>query len=314
MTLLTMTTRNYKQDQPKKNVPVLKCFMCNKKYRSEERRKKHVEQSHYFDTQFRNEYKFDEITRAHICDLAVKYFEAITSGITYEFLGTTANQERFTQRLLNSNILHNCDWSRALDDLQRFFNIGIPYYDTNFCPNLLIDFLWHALMQDKELYTQLCQKTVGQVVPHCAETRSEDIDQLRYTYFKEVYQHRYKVKPYLPEGASVTGDVATDLAAQAQKERQKHQNRIDAEKRRTEDYMRKQEEYKLEQEKKRIKRQKILDEFCTKVGIDISWAQYYDWYEEAYRRTGYVGEKLKRYVARLTKTHNEKYDMMGSTC
>lgn len=329
-----MSGRNYKQQPSNKAAASLKCFMCNKKYRSEERRKKHVEQVHYHETRNANWYKFDEVTRARICDLAIEYLKGIVSGQTYECLGTVANQQRFTQRLLSSNILKLCDWNRALDDLQRFFNLGIPYYDTNFCPNLLIDFLWHALMLDDKLYTQLCQSTIGYNVPHCAEERTEESDQLRYAYFNEVYRHRYGSDPYLPNSNSINNIVNTsistilmqflstsdndvviaNLTAQAQKERQIHQDRLDAEKLHEEEYLRRQEQIRQQREQKLERQGKILDEFCAETCVSINWYQYDTWYKDTYRRTGYVGDDLKNEVNRLIRAHEATRDRRGSTC
>lgn len=129
--------------------------------------KGHIEQCHPYLTKFENYYKIDNRERAQIYELAGLYIielEKIKNGyddgsyrgevsaknLLPQYYGKEIPQEDmeriiqaqslFAKRLLKKN-LHLCDWNLIMNDLENFFNCGIPYYDTNFCPTLSIDFL-----------------------------------------------------------------------------------------------------------------------------------------------------------------------------
>lgn len=215
-----VTMRNYNTNPVNKKVfkeNLLKCPACNKKYKSETKRQQHVEKCHYYDTRNDNQFKLTSDIRAQIFDLAASYVvelyeirrdenygESFAKNLLPQLYGESikqndllrimAAQKSFANNLLDQNLL-SCNWSFVMDDLERFFNLGLPYYDTNFCPTLAIDFLWHAMMQRPELYVEICKKSCIDIMPHCNNYRSDETDAQRHEYFLKVFSHRFNKMP-----------------------------------------------------------------------------------------------------------------------
>lgn len=72
-----------------------------------------------------------------------------------ELLRISVAQFNFAKRIFTV-FDESCDWTKVMKDLKSFFEMGLPYYDTNFCPTILVDLLLHSLMQDNKLYTRIC--------------------------------------------------------------------------------------------------------------------------------------------------------------
>lgn len=215
--------RNYNnKPQNKKNQPLLCCPVCNKKYRSEQKRQQHVEKFHYYKTRNSNNYKFDHNLKAQIYDSAIMYVGELDKIINCHknniYYGETsaknllpqlygkdvspdelkrimAAQLTFAERIQQEN-LTMCDWKVVMEDLEHFLNLGMPFYDTNFCPTMPIDFLWHALMQCPELYVEVCKKSCRVIIPHCNNERPDSEDARRYMYFLDLFKHRFGREPY----------------------------------------------------------------------------------------------------------------------
>lgn len=207
-----------------------KCPGCNKKYKSEKKCQEHVTQHHYYLTRHSNHFAIDQSLKALIYDLAKNYImvlyrinssdenvisdeetkcakkllpqlhdQVIDDGPLTRII---VAQKTFVKRLFSENLL-TVDWALVMDDLEAFFCLGLPHYDTNFCPTILIDFLWHAAMQDFDLYTKLCRQSCVEIMPHCNNERSPDEDQKRHEYFLAVFKQRFRREPYIPRISDV---------------------------------------------------------------------------------------------------------------
>jgi hypothetical protein len=229
-------------------------------------------------------------------------------------------QFAFARKLYAGNLFKNYPWNLALVDLQLFFNLGLPYYDTNFNPNLQVDFMWHALMQDPALYRQVCRKSIGELVPHCVEARTEQDDIDRYNYFVELFGYRFGRKPHIhavlgpptKTFAQLADETTCEMEKLAAKERAANEERQKADIAWREAAIARREAAEkadivrreaLEMEKKEA------DKFC-KWNITI-WEklQYY----RAHKKTGLKGCALERYV-REEKEKEEKKVRYGSSC
>lgn len=197
--------------------------------------------------------------------------------------------EKFLTRFPNET---KVDWQLAMKDLEGFFQLGLPYQDTNFCPSLMIDFMWHSLMQTPELYEQICSKSTGHLVPHCVSARSDEEDEERYQYFLDVFKHRHG-RDVVQTSTLHVGDALKSLQ---QKEQniidQEKQQRIELELKEAETRRRREEEFK----KKREMQHKEMKEFSEKMCVSVSnWFQYQSYYIPAANQ-GLRGQQLENCV------------------
>lgn len=241
--------RHYIGQFPPPPPVVHNCPECRRKFKTESKLQIHVEQRHYYKTQTTpTYYQFngDEQRRVLMAaqnyrimlqgNQAIPYHALLPQGgtVTPEFVEL---QETFRQRILNA--IDRFDWLAIVKDFERFLNMGIPYYDTNFCPSLPIDFLWHAVMViEPQWYHELCQKCCGRLIPHCAELRTEEQDQKRFAYFREVYKHLYHVDITVSDGAKmIPNSIMTSLDALDRRKREEDEQeakRVDKIRRREE--------------------------------------------------------------------------------
>ena len=297
--------RNYSKPTNKVKAE-LKCQICNKKYKKELKRQQHVEKEHYYETRYNNNFKLNHETRAMIYASAATYIEALYSlkepydGESYaknllpqnpnetDLTQITLTQFNFAKKLLQENLL--CDWHAVMDDLERFFNLGLPYYDTNFCPSLAIDFLWHALMQLPDLYNHVCKKSCVEIMPHCHQEHAQD--DKRYDYFVNVFQYRFHTLPTpLPSFTNVYS--CSDVV-------QLFNDLHDQELKYIEEAFFKEEKEKSDAiEKQQLshkQRQTNLGIWSMQMKIPSSFIDQYTYYcREGYEK-GYVGEALICYV------------------
>lgn len=181
--------RSYTSVQPNPDVKAksvrFNCPECKKNYVKEAKLKAHIEKMHYLCTRDSNRYYLDLEDEIKIYTAASDYLHDILAGCTFPVLG--GDQERFLARLKETRVLIGCDWRRVFRDFKAFINMGLPYYDTNFCPTLLIDFMWHAVMAKGHIVLK---------IPHCAKDRTPEEDHLRYLYFCQVFKHQTGREPY----------------------------------------------------------------------------------------------------------------------
>ena len=290
---------------------------CNRKYSHTDRLKRHIETDHFYETRSRNYICFTYEIKSKIYKLASEYVKVlykISKSDTPDEYGKYSAikllphekiddnelarivqaQVTFSKRLFQMCDLEKCDWERVIGDLESFFRLGLPYYDTNFCPTLLIDFLWHALMQNPELYSKVCEKSCGEIMPHCKIERSEDEDKARYEYFLRVFKKKYGdlYFPPAPERTRTPGDInkiQETLAKLSLQEETKRLEKIEK--------IEKEEERRLEEYK--IKRKKELEEmrlFSKKANVNVNDYWDYETYYLHYYQQGLVGEQLEKYV------------------
>ena len=345
--------RNY-NSEPKNNKfdknSLLKCQIpsCNKKYRTEKKRQQHVEKSHFYETIGRNRFKFDNNIKAQIYELAASYIEELdeirncfknnvyygessAKNLLPQLQGTEIDpidlkrimtaQVTFAERLLKENLLA-CDWSSVMNDFECFFQMGLPYYDTNFCPTLPIDFLWHATMQNPDLYIDICKKSTFLVIPHCSNERTEDEDMKRYMYFLDVFQHCFNKLPYqLPSQNIIThsdpiAEIKQTFINLRDKELTEIENlRIQKEERirRHEEQIRRQIEEEKEEKRrqeeeirrKKEKREALIKKISKNVNVNLEGLFFgeIEYYLDGYNK-GLRTQALKDYV----KKKNEKHE------
>jgi hypothetical protein len=97
------------------------------------------------------------------------------------------------ERLKETRVLIGCDWRQVFRDFYTFITMGLPYYDTNFCPTLLIDFMWHAVMVKGHITLD---------IPHCAKERTPEEDHRRHLYFCDVFKAVTGRNPYTGSGST----------------------------------------------------------------------------------------------------------------
>ena len=207
---------------------------CNRKYKKEEKLIQHVENVHYHSTIMRNWKTFSNYEKSKIYELAADYIQILydiqdyeSEDVLKEIDGSTFNTRgkfiksstkllpqnspqsisrdeliricdahcRFAKRIIGSGFFSDLDnVEKVVGDLQLFFNLGLPYYDTNFCPTLFIDFYWHVIMQDSDFYLEVCEKFIGKIIPHCV-SRDEEENIKRHEYFCDLFEYHFHQLP-----------------------------------------------------------------------------------------------------------------------
>lgn len=285
---------------------------CNRKYKTQRKLQQHIDKTHRYDTRNSNYYVFDDETKMEIYQLAAAYMLLIEEGhvtdptVIKNLLPThhdPAPDVLETMKELHIEFAHTiktrtsdqdekASWDAVMMDFQRFFNLGLPYNDTNFCPSLEVDFLWHAIMQKPSFYEKICKLSVGELIPHCAKFRSEEEDRSRYQFYLDVMQKRYPNRKITM--ATPNRQVFLDKYCEL-KDRQ----------RRDEEWW---QAWKAQS-------QKELVDFCTKAGITltdhvkINYTKYRDIYENY---AGYTGDKLVQTVT--TVLEKEWRERPASRC
>jgi len=285
--------------------PALK---CRKKYKTEEKLKKHVEIAHYYETRnYRPSFWFTKEQKIKIYTLAKDYAkllyglyigspEALIEELTQSSINLLPQhwgvpvEQREIERMSRAQIafaknffsfdLSKCDWEMVMEDLKCFFALGLPYYDTNFCPSIFIDFLWHSCMQDQMFYTEICKENLayGELIPHCIER--EDMENKRFSYFLEVFSRRYGRLPYNPPGDQ---DRLLDVEPSLEK-------LIDDLDKPIREFEKQEQEKRIEEELKK----EILSVLAKEIGCEISsHDQNYYYY---YYKKGYRGKDIKKKV------------------
>ena len=239
------SNRNYsvKPKEQRETILLHGCGLCNKKYKTEPKLKEHVEKQHYYATVGRN---YAEISAARIFSLAETYAKTIqhinslgldeylSDDVLMSQVGLLLPHKEnidvadrdiiakahytFVKSIYANKILERCNWRLVLDDFRDFIRLGTPYYDTNFCPSMPIDFLWHAAMQDPVFYKKLSFSAIGKILPHCQKVRSEEEDDARYKYFCDVFTHVYRRAPYVPGADTNTSVNFSILAREAEEQ------------------------------------------------------------------------------------------------
>lgn len=348
----TNLRRNYKTVATTKRIKIrLECMVsgCSRKYQSEKTLKKHIETKHPYSTRKSSSGGFSFETKAKIYKLASSYtkilqrigkmdkqtvIDAVKTNSddemilcaqkllpqkskqdtdTQELVRIAVAQHTFAQRMFDDNLFSECDWKRVMADFECFLNLGLPYYDTNFCPTLLIDFLWHSLMQDADFYTEICVSMCGEIVPHCDLVRSDAEDENRHQYFLQVFRHRFGRDVFLP-GMSLFDRPNIDKIGQhfdelaltehnlkATKEREKREDEA-LEKKAIQATM-----YRINKENQRQER--VLERFFELTDVRVSsWYMYTNYYAPAYK-LGLRGSMLTARVS-LDMSRYRK----GSSC
>lgn len=277
---------------------------CNKKYKKKEKLKDHVETVHYYETRNRvGSFSLSQEQKIKIYTLAKDYAKLLygfseypAETLTEELKQSSTNllpqywcssvEQKEIERISHAQLvfaknffsldLSSCDWEKVMTDLTDFFALGLPYYDTNFCPSIFIDFLWHACMQDRVFYTEICAKAVGELIPHCIE-REEDLENKRFSYFLEIFSKRYGRSPYNPMANENPENVKTPL-----------EKIIDGLDKPIREFQRQEEEKKKADELKK----EILSAIAKEIGCEVPSYHEYD-YCNIYKR-GYRGKDIQK--------------------
>jgi len=239
---LAKTRYDFQAENPKRKKEIVGCPVpkCPKKYQSEKKLIQHVAEVHPYETRKSNFLQFTLEETGKIWRLVLDYFsemEKIRDGmldgsytgevsaknllpqlygreISQEDLSRiTTAQQSFVRNFFRLD-LSACDWKRVMKDFDLFFNMGLPYFDSNFCPTLLIDFFWHSLMQNPDLYRKICFRRLEEIIPHCQEERSEEEESKRYDYFTKVFLYKFSRLPYTPDREAERGSTNPDREAE----------------------------------------------------------------------------------------------------
>lgn len=286
------TGRDYSKTKSKGAVPQIACPIrsCNKKYTREEKLKKHIEKDHFFETRNSNNFRLGLDYKIEIAALLKKYIAELVTlanggtvdakNLSHIYPNTPPEEAaklhyEFAVKVCSKTILEVCNWEIAFDDFAAFLRMGLPYYDTNFCPTLIIDIVWHATMTSPRLYEELCSKTVKSKVPHCHHPRTLEEDRLRHEYFLEVFRRKWWEPHCPPFQDSPVEEVNLDLIC----------SNLDEEIERCKAIMKKHTEEKEKRERKmredsernqaeRVRKRVAVTAFAKKHGIQLP--EYYD--------------------------------------
>lgn len=170
------------------------CPKCNKKYKTADKFEKHVDENHPFLTFDKNSAKLSLEDKFYLLDCFEEYSNVlimVPDDTNIQFINAsqkllpgilepspdevkrmTENHIVFRQRIIESQLLAKMLSSEiniflAFDEFERFLNLGKPWKGGNFCPSLIIDLIWHSAMMNTEKYTDICERFVKRILPHC---------------------------------------------------------------------------------------------------------------------------------------------------
>lgn len=148
----------------------------------------------------------DDDDRIHILGLVLMYGDmmaALDQGTPPWWLyrgrapeASRANHAAFVDKV--RPLLPRIDWLQAVDDFERFLRLAPPAADTNHCPTLTIDVVWHAVLADDGFYARLCAKLGVAAPPHCVHDRSAAEDAARFGVFLRAFEREYGRQPHCP--------------------------------------------------------------------------------------------------------------------
>ncbi len=215
--------RDYSLTDPLK--PLVLCELCHRNFKSPKKHKRHIELDHRFCTRHCNPFSFTLEEKARVYWLMAEYVYSINqlyhedfqvaSFTTINLLPQFHDQDIPSQDFARIKVLHKefirrfafnyghveMEWERAVEDFECYLSCGLPHFDTNFNPTLIMDLVWHSVMQDWVFYVRICERAYGKgiILPHCTEMRPIMEDTQRGKYFEDVFKYKFRRYPYHPD-------------------------------------------------------------------------------------------------------------------
>ena len=95
-------------------------------------------------------------------------------------------------------MLHCDNFEIIMEELECFLKMGKPWRGGNFCPSLLIDFIWYCTMMNHQFYGKICRLFFsGALLSHCLPENENK--QTRYIEFCKIFKGMYHCDPLLIE-------------------------------------------------------------------------------------------------------------------
>lgn len=185
------------------------CHWCNKKYKRMDKIEEHVPKAHPFMTLRSNSHKFTAEERLWLLNCMSNYFE-ILEGIMVnpeldyfvdatKKIGATAEGHReFQRKAKESGLLFRLQSDpqnlfKAITQFEMFLNLGITWRGDNFCPSMIIDFVWHSAMLQPGKYSDLCIRFFAcKMLSHCLP-ENIGLEEKRFAEFEAQFRHHHKV-------------------------------------------------------------------------------------------------------------------------
>lgn len=294
---------------------------CNRKYKQHSSLKKHILKIHPLETRTLKGFALQTESRIALlrhCIAYAKKIQNLRRQWTHDELvrllphlqipskNDLERVERahnaFQTRVIQARLLSQTNWERALSDFQVFLNLGLPYYDDNFCPTLAVDFVWHAVMMEAPIqYQAMCVQACGRIIPHCARDRTKKEDEERFVYYLKCVP----VQPHVPgDGSSA---LYLEQALMREELRQK-EALLEKEKRF--------EQERLEQEAWKVREmeeQAELKRFHDETGL--FWIRTYGDYAYYYKEAFDQGDRDAVLLnAAAIKRGSQRRESMASSC
>lgn len=166
---------------------------------------------------------------------------------------------------------------RVCDEFAWFLNLGTMWTGDNFCPTMLIDFVWHAAMLDPDGYRRLCQDFLGRLLPHSLPHNEAPESQApRYQQFVKQFRHWHGRMPLQPDDLiqsppSAKYDVDTFFSAAAMRFAEQEavllaeQLEKDKQAKAAEEYSRRLSEAAAEARRKHYAEEQVKYNLCTEL-------------------------------------------------
>jgi hypothetical protein len=103
-----------------------------------------------------------------------------------------------------------CDFEIIIEEFYRFLNLGKPWRGGNFCPSLLIDFIWHCTMMNHKLYIKISHLFFsGTILSHCLQENENKSNERSIEFYKK-FNHFYHRDPFAIETLHETSKNAME--------------------------------------------------------------------------------------------------------
>jgi len=200
------------------------------------------------------------------------------------FFLNRVNQSTLLSKIISQTPGDTNQLELLLKEFERFLNLGMTWRNDNFCPSLVIDFIWHACMMDNSLYMKICNRFFKTLLPHCLPENEEEAwdkehHEKRYAEFERHFTEYHSSPPLKIDDLVIGSENAFDvyktmliekeekekmrkLFIEQLQEEEKEKRRINDEKRRIAhlEYLERQKKEKEEQKRINEEKRKINEE------------------------------------------------------
>lgn len=168
--------------------------LCQKQFVHATKFAAHVETEHPFAATNANKAVFTSAEKMHIAKQLFEYIAFCRSTLNIFNARRQHGAPHVSPHVLDL-LEHNASNAEAaIDELNRFLNLGIDVDGTGFVPSVLIDVMWTAVKRQSKWHDALCMRMLGTKIK-CGEGFAPAVLQQKRAKFERQFVHRHNRKP-----------------------------------------------------------------------------------------------------------------------